>query len=147
MTDVEAVRIKAVLEERARCLDIVQRSQYRIAPHPVDEVTRVGYFDTRMLSDIASGEDPRQTNPVDNAVCRSLTFDNGMTVSDLKRAVLQWPELYGDGEQTTVWVLDSLGLGNEVFGIAALNVREAEGGGEKSSDIALMMRGVRFSPE
>ncbi len=55
-------------------------------------------------------------------------FQNGMTVKELKEAVLNWPETDENGDPCEVWIGDSDMCANAAKGITPLNHRKSDEG-------------------
>lgn len=64
------------------------------------------------------------------------SFDNGLTVAELKRIVANWPETNEEGEPAEVWVADREGTSNQVHAIWPLNKRMT-GEGIETADLML----------
>jgi hypothetical protein len=67
----------------------------------------------------------------------AYTYDEGMTVTDLKTLLATWPEADEYGEPCTVWIGHSNGLSDPVTGAMPLNPRENEAGTLFWSDLIL----------
>jgi len=64
-------------------------------------------------------------------------FKNGMTVSDLKKIMSEWPENDDDGEPCEVWICDDKGLSNQVRTATPLNMRRSKNGEKVWADLLL----------
>ena len=56
---------------------------------------------------------------------KQQTFNNGMTVKDLKDSIKDWPELDDNGDPLEVWV-GMNDVSNECFRISPLNLRNGK---------------------
>lgn len=56
-----------------------------------------------------------------------LTFNNGMTVKDLKDVIREWPEIDEHGNPCEVWIGSSDGHSNQAWSLWPLNKREGSG--------------------
>ncbi len=56
------------------------------------------------------------------------TFKNGMTVKELKEAILNWPETDYDGDPCEVWIDNGKECANQAKGITPLNYRTNDEG-------------------
>ena len=65
------------------------------------------------------------------------SFQNGMTVADLKRLIADWPETDEDGEPCEVWLGNGGGLSNQAMEAVPLNMRSSEDGSKKWADLLL----------
>jgi hypothetical protein len=52
-----------------------------------------------------------------------LTFNNGLTVAELKQIVADWPDTDPQGNPCEVWI-EHYGLSNQVLGVSRLNFRK-----------------------
>jgi len=68
---------------------------------------------------------------------RLYDFPNGMTVTELKKLVCDWPETDEYGEPCEVWLCDSRGLSNQAKRAGALNRRQNEDGSKLWADFIL----------
>jgi hypothetical protein len=52
----------------------------------------------------------------------------GLTVSELKKAIADWPEINGAGEPTEVWLETGDGISNQCVNFERMNVRLSDDG-------------------
>lgn len=64
-------------------------------------------------------------------------FQDGMTVTDLKKAIKDWPEVDEHGDPCEVWIGTREGTSNQAHSIWPLNKRKSEDGGKEWADIIL----------
>lgn len=64
-----------------------------------------------------------------------MTYENGMTVKELKELVKDWPEVDVNGEPTEVWMETGRGLSSPVRVAVKLNYRKDDETGEEWSDL------------
>ena len=66
-----------------------------------------------------------------------IRYENGMTVAELKRLIVDWPETDEYGVPCEVWLGDGRGLSNVVKEASPLNSRESEDGSRNWADFML----------
>jgi hypothetical protein len=66
-----------------------------------------------------------------------IKYKNGMTVTELKELIADWPETNDCGEPCEVWLGDGQGLSNIVKEACSLNNSENEDGSKKWADLML----------
>lgn len=69
--------------------------------------------------------------------CQQKTFEDGMTIADLKALVRDWPETDEHGESCEVWLADVDGLSNQAHTVIPLNLRQSEDGKKVWADLLI----------
>lgn len=64
-------------------------------------------------------------------------FEDVLTVRELKKLIMDWPDEDPHGEACQVWVCDRWGLSNPVRVISPLNKRKTEDGTKEWADLLI----------